>query len=134
MTVGCPQRHAVNVLELLDLLERLGRKWGFAFESMQYHSLQKIAERHVFQLRDRFQHFQHPLFEAHSSLHPLNFNKSSFRLISTHALMVPRYTGTHKLRNVDVSAFVILSNDSGSIHRRQGSVMGHVGADGKASI
>src|ERR1700733_3862725 len=60
---------------------------------MHHPALQKVAERHVFQLSHRLQHFQHASFKPYARLYALDFDKGN-RFFWTHVMILPRYIGT----------------------------------------
>src|ERR1700722_3010964 len=78
VAVHCLERHAVERLELLHLLQSLLRKPRFTLKGMQNDSLQQIAQRHIFLFGDRLEYFQHAFFHADAGLHPLPFHHFAF--------------------------------------------------------
>jgi hypothetical protein len=74
MTVGGAQRQAIYLFDLLDFFKGLRGERGPTFESMKDNSLKQVAQTHIFQLSDRFQHFEQPLFQANACLHPVDFD------------------------------------------------------------
>src|SRR5438552_1954627 len=72
VAVGGRQVEPVDPLEIGDLLERRLRERRLAFEHVEQHALEQIADRQVERLGEPFQDLQDPLLDADARLHPPN--------------------------------------------------------------
>src|ERR1700733_12633219 len=82
MAILRTQRQPIEAAELLDVLERLRRKWRLALEGMQHDALQQIAQAHVLLLRDGLQPLQHSFFQPDACLHAFDFYRRGNRRCS----------------------------------------------------
>lgn len=78
MAVGCAQRETVQLLKLFDFLQGLRGEGCFAFEGVEKDALKKVAKGHVLLFRYSFEDFKEPLFDAHTGLHALDFDRFGF--------------------------------------------------------
>src|SRR5262249_19009132 len=72
VAVARRQVKTIETLELLDALERRRAERRLAFEGMQHDAFDEIAETDLVILRDRLQHLQDALFDAHAGLRALD--------------------------------------------------------------
>src|ERR1700733_14753522 len=88
MTVAGPQRHAVDLSQFRNLGQSFFGKGRLALKGVQDDSLEQVAERQVFELRQRLQYFQQTLFYSNARLHAFNFAHGCL----SSGTYVPRYT------------------------------------------
>jgi hypothetical protein len=58
----------VDLPELADLAQRLGRKRRLALERVQHDALEQVAQSHVLVLGDGLEHLEDTALQAHASL------------------------------------------------------------------
>ena len=78
MAVAGLQSHAVESLELLNLLQCLWREGRFALKGVKHDSFQQVAKRHVLLLGNGFEYFEHALFHSYAGLYAFDFEGLAF--------------------------------------------------------